>query len=46
MLNMIPLGRFGKPQEIAGTVLFLCSDAASYITAKSIVVGGGQAIRA
>jgi NAD(P)-dependent dehydrogenase (short-subunit alcohol dehydrogenase family) len=46
MLDITPLGRFGKPEEIAGSVLFLCSDAASFITAKSIVVGGGQGIRA
>lgn len=45
MLAVTPLGRFGKPEEIASTVLFLCSDAASYITAKSLVVGGGQCIR-
>ena len=45
MLNMIPQGRFGKPEEIAGTVLFLCSDAASYITAKGLVIAGGQGIR-
>jgi NAD(P)-dependent dehydrogenase (short-subunit alcohol dehydrogenase family) len=45
MLDITPLGRFGKPEEIAGAVLFLCSAAASYITAKSIVVGGGQCIR-
>ncbi len=46
MLDMTPLGRFAKPEEIAGSVLFLCSDAASYVTAKSIVVGGGRGIRA
>lgn len=45
MLDMTPLGRLGKPEEIAGAVLFLCSDAASYITAKSLVIGGGQCIR-
>jgi len=44
MLDMIPLKRFGKPEEMAGAVLFLCSEAASYITAKSLVIGGGQAI--
>ncbi len=45
LLDITPLGRFGKPEEIAGAVLFLCSQAASYITAKSIVVAGGQGIR-
>lgn len=45
MLNITPLGRFGKPEEIASMVLFLCSDASSYITAKGLVVAGGQCIR-
>ncbi|MEE9911888.1 MAG: glucose 1-dehydrogenase [Deltaproteobacteria bacterium] len=45
MLGITPLGRFGKPEEIASTVLFLCSDAASYITAKGLVVAGGQCLR-
>jgi NAD(P)-dependent dehydrogenase (short-subunit alcohol dehydrogenase family) len=45
MLNVTPSGRFGKPEEIASTVLFLCSDAASYITAKGLVVAGGQCLR-
>lgn len=45
MFQAIPLGRYGKPEEIASNVLFLCSDAASYITAKSIVISGGQLIR-
>lgn len=46
MLDATELGRFGKPEEIASTVLFLCSDASSYITAKSLVVAGGQCLRA
>jgi len=46
LLGMTPLGRFAKPEEIAGSVLFLCSNASSYVTAKSIVVGGGRGIRA
>ncbi|HEY6395122.1 MAG TPA: SDR family oxidoreductase [Candidatus Binataceae bacterium] len=37
----VPLGRFGKPDEVAGVVAFLCSDRASYITGASIDVGGG-----
>ena len=45
LLGMTALGRFAKPEEIAGSVLFLCSDASSFVTAKSIVVGGGRGIR-
>lgn len=44
-LSISPLGRFGKPEEIASTLLFLCSEASSYITAKSLVVAGGQCLR-
>ena len=36
-----PLGRVGKPQDIANGVLFLCSDAASYITGTELVIDGG-----
>ncbi len=38
----IPLGRFGKPEEVSGVVAFLASDRASYITGASIDVGGGS----
>jgi len=41
MVKHIPLGRFGEPQEIAGVILFLCSDLASYITGQVIHVSGG-----
>lgn len=37
----IPLGRLGKPNEIASAVLFLISERASYITAKTLDVNGG-----
>ncbi|MGF1482602.1 MAG: SDR family oxidoreductase [Cyanophyceae cyanobacterium] len=37
----IPMGRMGQPEEIAQTVVFLCSNAASYITGQAMVVDGG-----
>jgi NAD(P)-dependent dehydrogenase (short-subunit alcohol dehydrogenase family) len=39
--NRIPLKRLGTSEEIANIVLFLCSEAASYITGETIVVDGG-----
>ena len=36
-----PLGRFGKPHEIASVIAFLCSDAASFVTGETIQVNGG-----
>jgi len=42
MLKIIPLSRFGKPEDIANTVLFLVSDSASYITGQVIQVDGGM----
>jgi len=41
MLKSIPLGRCGEPDEIAGVILFLCSDLASYVTGQVIHVNGG-----
>lgn len=37
----IPMGRMGRPDEVAGVVEFLCSDAASYIVGQVISVNGG-----
>ncbi|MEJ7553158.1 MAG: 3-oxoacyl-[acyl-carrier-protein] reductase [Aquificaceae bacterium] len=41
-LKNIPLGRFGKPEDVAGVVVFLCSDYASYITGEVLHVNGGM----
>lgn len=42
MLSVIPAQRFGKPEEIAGVVKFLASDAAAYITGETLHVNGGM----
>jgi len=41
-LEDIPEGRLGKPEDVVGLVLFLCSDAAAYITGQAINVDGGK----
>jgi hypothetical protein len=38
----VPVGRFGKPENVAGIALFLASDYASFISAASIDVAGGM----
>ncbi|MGH7708842.1 MAG: glucose 1-dehydrogenase [Vulcanimicrobiaceae bacterium] len=40
-LSTVPLGRAGTPEDVSGAVLFLCSDAARYITGQTLVVDGG-----
>ncbi|MCG8346867.1 MAG: 3-oxoacyl-[acyl-carrier-protein] reductase [Chloroflexales bacterium] len=42
VLESIPLGRLGQPQDVAGLVCFLASDAAAYITGQTFSVDGGM----
>jgi NAD(P)-dependent dehydrogenase (short-subunit alcohol dehydrogenase family) len=41
-LKSTPLARVGQPDEVAGTVVYLCADAASYVTGQTIVIDGGN----
>jgi 3-oxoacyl-[acyl-carrier protein] reductase len=41
MLNDVPMGRLGTPEEIGELVLFMCSDACPYMTADTVYVNGG-----
>jgi 3-oxoacyl-[acyl-carrier protein] reductase len=41
LLKQTPLGRFGSPEDVAGAVSFLASDAASFITGHVLTVDGG-----
>jgi NAD(P)-dependent dehydrogenase (short-subunit alcohol dehydrogenase family) len=43
--DAVPMHRAAEPEEMAGVVLFLCSDAASYVTGQAFVADGGQMIR-
>lgn len=41
ILDRIPMGRWGSPEDLMGTIVFLCSDASSYLTGSVITVDGG-----
>ena len=41
-LKSTPLGRAGRPEEVAGAVVYLCSDAASYVTGQTLLLDGGH----
>jgi len=42
LLSEIPLGRMGKPEEVAGLALYLASDASAYVTGSTVFVDGGM----
>jgi len=44
VLSEEPIGRAGKPEEIADAVIWLCSDAASFVVGHALVVDGGQTV--
>ncbi|EUJ24095.1 short chain dehydrogenase [Listeria grandensis FSL F6-0971] len=45
MKKQIPIGRFGYPEEVAASALFLASDAANLITGENLVIDGGYTIQ-
>ena len=44
LMARIPAGRFGEPEDVAGCVVFLASDEASYVTGQTLHVNGGMAM--
>jgi acetoacetyl-CoA reductase len=42
ILPQIPIGRLGKPEEIAGLIIYLCSGEAAFVTGANIAINGGQ----
>lgn len=44
VVNMAPMRRMGKPEEVADAILFLCSNQASFIQGHALVVDGGYTI--
>ena len=41
LVAMVPIGRIGEPEEVAGAVVWLCSDAASFVTGQAMTIDGG-----
>jgi len=44
-VNSIPMRRLGTPEEIAQSILWLCSDASSFITGHALAIDGGTVVQ-
>jgi acetoacetyl-CoA reductase len=42
IVPQIPIGRLGKPEEVAGLIIYLCSEEAAFVTGANIAINGGQ----
>jgi acetoacetyl-CoA reductase len=42
ILPQIPVGRLGKPEEVAGLIIYLASEEAAFLTGANIAINGGQ----
>jgi acetoacetyl-CoA reductase len=42
IIPQIPVGRLGKPEEVAGLVTYLCTEEAAFITGANLAINGGQ----
>jgi acetoacetyl-CoA reductase len=42
IVPQIPVNRLGKPDEVAGLIIYLCSDEAAFVTGANIAINGGQ----
>ena len=42
ILPQIPVARLGKPEEVAGLIIYLCSEEAAFVTGANIAINGGQ----
>jgi acetoacetyl-CoA reductase len=42
IIPQIPLSRLGRPEEVAGLIIYLCSEEAAFVTGANISINGGQ----